>query len=444
MPVTAKASKKELFGWAMFDFANSSYTTVIITVVFCVIFPKIIVGDAPDYRMGNLLWSVALSISYLIVLVSAPFFGAVMDFTGAKKKFLFGSCLLTVLASAALFFVAPGDIILGILMIVLSNIGFSYSEAFVSSFLPGLGPPESLGRISGYAWGLGYFGGLLSTAIVVFGLGAGTVTLENFSNLRLVGPATGIFFLVAAIPTFLWLKERSAPRLAPPAANVFRIGFNRLAGTMRDIGDYRDLAVLLASFFFAYAGLSIVIAFAFIYGDQVVKWSAATQILMFVITQLTAAGGAFLFGLIQDRWGAKRTFILTLFLWIAAISLIYGVGGATRFINDLTGTALKEERVFLAIGSIAGLGLGSTQSACRAMVGLFSPASKAGEFFGLWSLAGRLSSIMGLMIIGLLQAVFGLQSAILICSLFFLISIVIAVAVDEKRGIAAAARHEGE
>ncbi len=147
-----RASRKELFGWAMFDFANSSYTTVIITVVFCIIFPRLIVGDGPEFRLGNLLWSTALSISYLMVLLSAPFLGAVMDYAGSKKKFLFASCLLTVLATAALYFVRPGDVILGMLLIVLSNVGFSYSESFVSSFLPGLGPPRDLGKISGYAW----------------------------------------------------------------------------------------------------------------------------------------------------------------------------------------------------------------------------------------------------------------------------------------------------
>jgi UMF1 family MFS transporter len=444
MILRKRASGKELFGWAMFDFANSSYTTVIITVVFCVIFPKIIVGDSPEYRLGNLLWSSSLSISYLIVLVSAPLFGAIMDYSASRKKFLLGSCLVTVLATAALFFVGPGDIVLGMALIVLSNTGFSYSEAFVSSFLPGLGPPESLGRISGYAWGLGYFGGLLSTAIVIFGLGAGVVTLENFPNLRLVGPVTGIFFLVAAIPTFLWLKEGGVPRTLPTGMHNISAGFSRLGRTLKDIREYRDLVVLLASFFFAYAGLSIVISFAFIYGDQVVKWTGATQVLMFVITQFTAAGGAFLFGFIQDRWGAKRTFMLTLALWVVAAALIYGSSGVTMLLNMLSDASLKEEQVFLGIGSFAGLGLGATQSACRAMVGLFSPATKAGEFFGLWSLAGRLSSIVGLMGLGLLQTVFGLRSAVLVCSAFFLVAILIIVFVDEKRGIAVAARHEGE
>jgi MFS transporter, UMF1 family len=439
-----RASKRELFGWAMFDFANSSYTTVIITVVFCIIFPKIIVGDGPEYHLGNLLWSISLSISYLIVLLSAPLFGAIMDYTGLKKKFLFGSYMLTVIATAALYCVGPGDIILGMLLIILSNIGFSYSESFVSSFLPDLGPPEDLGKISGYAWGLGYFGGLISTAIVMFGLGAGIYTTGNFPNLRLVGPVTGLFFLIAAIPTFLWVKERTLPRSLPQGENYLTIGLKRLKNTFLDIRDYKDLMVLLASFFFAYAGLSIMIAFAFIYGDQIVKWSGRTQILMFVITQFTAAAGAFLFGIIQDKWRAKQTFILTLVLWIIAVSLIYSVIQVTAFVNILMGSSIKEEHVFLFIGSIAGLGLGSTQSACRAMVGLFSPDTKAGEFFGLWSFTGRLSAIVGLMGLGLLQTFFGLQKAILLCSVFFFMSLIIILFVNEERGKMVAREHSGE
>lgn len=439
-----RASRRELLGWAMFDFANSSYTTVIITVVFCIIFPRIVVGDGPEYRLGNLLWSTSLSISYLVVLLSAPILGAIMDYTGSKKKFLFGSYLLTVIATAALFFVGPGSIMLGMFLIILSNIGFSYSESFVSSFLPDLGPPEDLGKISGYAWSLGYFGGLISTAIVIFGLNAGVYTLENFSKLRLVGPVTGLFFLLAAIPTFLWVKERTVHRPLSVNESYFAIGINRIKKTFLDVRDYEDLVILLASFFFAYAGLSIVIAFTFIYGDQVVKWSRLTQMLMFILTQFTAAGGALLFGIIQDKWRAKQTFILTLLLWIISVSLIYGVVDVTAFLNNLTGTSLKAEHVFLAVGCIAGLGLGSTQSACRAMVGLFSPNTKSGEFFGLWSFTGRLSSIVGLMGLGLLQVIFGLQKAILVCSVFFFIAVVIALFVDEERGRAGAREHAGE
>ncbi|MRR56410.1 MAG: MFS transporter [Deltaproteobacteria bacterium] len=444
MSQTSRASFRELFGWAMFDFANSSYTTVIITVVFSILFPRIIVGDAPDFRMGNLLWSIALSISYLVVLASSPLLGAIMDFTGAKKKFLFASYLLTVLSTASLYFVKPGYIVLGMILLIISNIGFSYGEAFIASFLPGLGPAKDLGKISGYAWGLGYFGGLASTAIVIFWLDAGVYTLENFNNLRLVGPVTGLFFLLAAIPTFLWVKNRSTPHSLPHGESLFSIGFKRLRKTFAEIRDFRDLVILLVSFFFAYAGLSIVISFTFIYGDQIVEWSAMTQTLMFVITQITAACGAFLFGYIQDRWGAKRTFIITLMLWFVTIILIYGVIEITHFINALSGISITTEQLFLVTGSIAGLGLGSTQSACRAMVGMFSPGTKAGEFFGLWSFSNRLAGIMGLLILGILQNLFGLRNAILVCSIFFMAAVIIALFVNEVRGREMALKHAGE
>lgn len=442
MATANRASGKEIFGWAMFDFANSSYTTVIITVVFCVIFPKIIVGDAPEFRLGNLLWSVSLSISYLIVLMSAPLFGAIMDYTAAKKKFLFGSYILTVVATACLYFVSPGSVIPAMALIILSNIGFSYSESFVSSFLPDLGPPEDLGKISGYAWGLGYFGGLSSTAIILFGLGA--LTIDNFPNLRFVGPITGAFFLIAAIPTFLWVKERGTARALPAGDNYFTVGFKRLKQTILDIKDYRDLIILLSSFFFAYAGLSIVISFAFIFGDQVIKWSGLVQMIMFIVTQITAAGGALLFGFLQDRWGAKSTLVSTLILWVISVTLIYGVEPVTAFMNGILGTSWQVQHMFLVIGSLAGMGLGATQSACRAMVGLFSPDTKSGEFYGLWNLTGKLAAIFGLMGLGLLQNSFGMKNAILACSVFFFMAIIIAVFVNVERGKAAAAEHSGE
>jgi MFS transporter, UMF1 family len=444
MPDVRRASRKELFGWAMFDFANSSYTTVIITVVFCNIFPKIIVGDEPEFRLGNLLWSMSLSISYLIVLLSSPLIGAIMDFAGVKKLFLFASYILTVIATAALYFIKPGYIIPGMVLIILSSVGFSYGEAFVASFLPGLGPPQDLGKISGYAWGLGYFGGLASTAIVLFGFHAGVYTLNNFSNLRLVGPVTGLFFLVAAIPTFLWVRDRTVPKILPDGETYFSAGFKRLNRTFSDIRDYKDLVIILASFFFAYAGLSIIIAFAFIYGDQIIKWSSTSQTFMFIITQITAAGGAFLFGNIQDKWGAKKTFIITLMLWFITIFLIYGVDDITNLINNLCHISLKNEHLFLIIGSIAGLGMGSMQSACRAMVGLFSPETKAGEFFGLWSFSNRLAAVLGLISLGILQNLFGLRKAILVCSIFFIIAVVIAIFVNETRGRLVAQQHEGE
>ena len=443
MVVRQRASRKELFGWAMFDFANSSYTTVIITVVYAVMFPEIIVGQDPDgtFGTGNLLWSIALAISYTLVVLTAPIFGAIIDFTASKKKFLFFSYLLTIIATAALFFVKPGYYQLGMILIILSNFGFATGESFVSSFLPELGPPEDLGKISGYAWGLGYFGGLLSTILVTL---LGPIQSDNMSNLYFVGPITAIFFLLAAIPTFLWVKEKAVPKKIPEGENTISIGFKRLLQTFRSLEDYRELMIFLISLFFAMAGLSIVISFAFIYGNQVIQWDDTSRVLMFIITQFTAAGGAFLFGYLQDVIGAKKTYNLTLLLWIIAVLLIWATEDVTLFINQILGSSLENQSFFLMVGCLAGMGLGATQSASRAIVGLFSPESKSAEFFGFWGLSGKLAAIVGLLAIGLMQKVLGLQNAILLCSLFFLLALLVNFFVNYQHGMKAALQHRGE
>ncbi len=434
MTKRTRAPRKELIGWAMFDFANSSYTTVIITVVYAVMFPEIIVGSDPDgsFGFGNLLWSIALSVSYGLVVITAPIFGALIDFTASKKKFLFASYLLTIIATGALFFVKPGFYQLGMILIIISNFGFATGESFVSSFLPDLGPPEDLGKISGYAWGLGYFGGLVATVLVTL---LGPVEVDNFSNLKYVGPITAVFFLLSAIPTFLWVKERGKAKQLQPGQKLLTVGFNRLIATFRSLEHFRDLIIYLVSVFFAMAGLSIVISFAFIYGNQVIKWDATGRNLMFVITQFTAAGGAVLFGIIQDKIGAKKTFNITLVMWIVAIVLIWATNDLTAYLNDVFGTSVRSQTFFLFVGCLAGMGLGATQSASRAIVGLFSPESKAAEFFGFWGLSGKLASILGILSLGIMQTYLGLQNAILLCTLFFLLALVVNYLVDYNHGI---------
>ena len=423
-----KVDRKEVFGWAMFDFANSSYTTVIITVVFSVVFPKLIVGDGPDYERGNFLWAVSLAIAYLLVVLTAPLLGAVMDYRAAKKKFLFASWLLTIVATCGLAFASPGAIPLAMVLLIVSNFGFATGESFIASFLPGLGPPASLGKISGLAWGLGYVGGLASTIGVLTIVG--DQVIENFSRLRLIGPVTAGFFAVAAIPTFLFLRERGEPKPLPAGQTLISIGFSELKSTLAELPRFRDLSMFFASLFFSMAGLGIVISFAFIYGDQVIGWKASTQVLMFVLTNLSAAVGAVLFGLLQDRWGNLRTYRLTLIIWVIAVVGIH----QTTAISDALGGALSREGVYLGVGIIAGLCLGATQSAGRTIVALFAPADRVGQMFGFWGMAAKLAQAAGLIGLGAMQSAFGLANSILLCALFFAAAFVLAGRVDETRG----------
>jgi MFS transporter, UMF1 family len=427
-----RAPKREIFGWGMFDFANQAYTLLIITVVYGDLFTRVIVGNDGDYRLGNLLWSVALSTSYLLVVICAPIAGAIMDYTAAKKRFLFASYLLTVIATATLYFVAPGYVLLGVLLLIVSNFGYSIGEAFIASFLPDLGPPEDLGKISGFGWALGYIGGMVSAIFVLLVLGE--VSAENFERIRWVGPWAAAFFLFAAIPTFVWVRERGHPQDLPPGKGYVTIGVSRVRGTLRGLAHHEDLAVLLLSMFFAMSGIYIIITFTFIYGAQIIGWDPEIRTLMFIIVQITAAAGALGFGFIQDRIGAKRTYQITLVMWMIAIALIYLTPALAAGLSRVLGQTIQAQHVFLVVGSLAGLSLGSCQSATRTQVGLFSPLSRAAEFFGFWGLSLKLAGVFGLLSIGLLQAALGLHTAVLFCILLFAIALIVSRRIDEVRG----------
>jgi UMF1 family MFS transporter len=427
---------KRIIGWAMFDFANQAYTTLIITVVFGVVFTRVIVGDAPDFKMGNLLWSVSLCVSYLLSAAVSPFCGAVMDYSASKKKFLFVSYVVTIVTTASLYFILPGMVVPAIFLIAASNFFYSIGEAFIAGFLPELGPPEKLGRISGFGWALGYAGGLCSTGLVLLGLGG--ISVDNFQNLRLVGPLAAGFFLVGALPTFLWLNEQKVPRGAKPISELMKAGLRRLSETFAAAGRFKDLAVFFLALFFSTAGLYIVISFTFIYGDQVIGWSAGVQMTMFVLTQMTAAGGAFFFGCVQDRIGAKRTFAVTLMLWIVSILLIYFTPGLAGAAGRFFSTTVHPQYVFLIVGCVAGTGLGATQSSARAMVGLLTPNGRHAEFFGFWGMTIKLAAVLGILGLGILQMMVGLRAAVLLCLVFFVMALLTTTAVNEKRGVAAA------
>ncbi|UYV19611.1 MFS transporter [Halomonas qaidamensis] len=427
----AYASRREIFGWAMFDFANQAYTLLIITVVFGELFTTVIVGDRGDgFRLANFLWSLALALSYLMVVLTAPLCGAVMDYRAEKKRFLLISYLATVATTAMLYFVEPGYVVVGLLLIILSNYAYSMGESFIAAFLPELGPPDALGKISGFGWALGYIGGLFAAGFTLMVLGEATA--DNFERIRWVGPFAAGFFLVAAIPTFLWMKERGVPQ--PHGVSYRRIAMQRVRSTFAELRYFKDLTIFLVSLLFSMAGVYIIIAFAFIYGAQVIGWEEGVRNIMFIIVQVTAAAGALGFGFLQDKLGAKRTYQMTLALWVIAIIAIWATPELTDWVNSRYAVEWQAQHVFLVVGCLAGLSLGSSQSASRALVGLFSPLEKSAEFFGFWGLANKLAGVFGIVMLGVLQTLIGLQASILLCVALFVIAMLICAVVNEQRG----------
>lgn len=411
--------RREIVGWAMFDFANSSYTTLIVTVAYSVYFTKLV---APGNR-ADFLWGMGIFVSNLIVALVAPIVGAMADDMGRKKLFLLGTYALCVLGTLGLYFVLPGQVALGLGLFVLSNLGFSFGENLVAAFLPEISTPENVGRISGFGWGLGYFGGLLCL-VASFKLLAGGFTLENLPNLRLVWVVTGLFFLVTALPTFILLRERAVRGPRRTLAEYGRVTFGRLLETARSLSHFSELARFLAVFFVFCCGLYSVIAFASIYAERTLGFGPQELILLFVALQVSSALGAFIFGSIQDKVGARRTIQVTLVLWVLVCAAAYFA---------------TSKALFWGVGLGAGFGIGSLQSASRGLVGLFSPVEKSGEFFGLWGFAGKAAYTVGPLIFGAISSGTGSQRiAILSTALFFLAGFLGMARIREARGQAAA------
>ena len=423
------ASKREIWSWAMFDFANSSYTTVIVTVAFSVYFTRMV---APEGR-GDFLWGVGIAVSNLIVLSLSPIVGAIADDSGRKKLFLFVTYLTCVTGTALLWFVKPGQVGLGLVLLVISFLGFSFGENLAGAFLPEISTPATIGRISGLGWGLGYFGGL-GCLLLVQPLLAGDFAVSNVPNLRLAWLVTAGFFLLAALPTFLFLKER-APRGNRTAAQFVRAGFARLATTAGSVRRFSEVVRFLAVFFFYYAGLSSVVAFAGIYASRTLGFTFRELTVLFLLLQISSALGAFVFGWVQDRLGAVRTVQITLVLWVLVCIGAYACGEGSEVVaGGWTG-----KQLFWPVALFAGFGIGSLQSASRALVGLFSPPEKAAEFYGFWGLSGKAAYMVGPLVFGVIASTSGSQRiAMLSTASFFVIGLVGMSFVNEKRGLAEA------
>jgi UMF1 family MFS transporter len=417
------ARPAEVLAWAMFDFANSGYTTVVITAVFNAYFVAVIAGNA---AWATFAWTATLSVSYALILFSAPVLGAYADLRAAKKRLLLITTAGCVLGTALLALTGPGTLALAVVLLVVSNFCFGSGENLIAAFLPELAKGEALGRVSGWGWSLGYLGGLLTLGLC---LGYVTWAQGHGDQARQFVPVTMLItaasFAVASLPTFLVLRERARPAEVVPGENLARAAFNRLGQTIRDAARYRDLAKFLVCIVFYQAGIQTVIALAAIYAEQVLGFTTKDTITLILVVNVTAAAGAFVFGNVQDRLGHLRTIALTLCLWIVTTLIAWAASGPGLF--------------WLA-ANLAGLCLGSSQSAGRALVGFLSPADRLAEFFGLWGLAVKLSSILGPITYGAVTwATNGdHRLAMLVTGGFFVAGLVLLAGIDVARGRRAA------
>jgi MFS transporter, UMF1 family len=295
---------REVWAWSMYDFANSGYTTVVITAVFNAYFVGAVAGGAP---WATFAWTAALSVSYFLVLLTAPLVGAWADAHAAKKRLLAWATAGCVLFTAALYFAAPGAVALAIVLVILSNYFFSAGENLIAAFLPELADSQAMGRVSGWGWAFGYLGGLLSLGIslayITWAQGQGQTGAQFVPVVMVI---TAVVFALCALPTFAFLRERARPQ--PALENPWA----RLLRTAREAARYRDLRRFLLCIVFYQAGIMAVIALAAIYAQEAMKFTQTQTIVLILVVNVTAAAGAFGFGYLQDAIGHVRAMALIL------------------------------------------------------------------------------------------------------------------------------------
>lgn len=411
-------SRRELWAWAMYDFANSGYTTVVLTTVFSAYFVGVV---AAGRDWGTLAFTSALSLSYLLVMLTMPAVGARADARARRRRFLFISTAGCVLGTALLALAGPGDIAVGLLALALSNYCYCIGESLIAAFLPEIAQPEALGRVSGWGWSFGYFGGMLALGLaLLIATRSEAAGLPAQAYVPWVMLLTAALFALAAIPSFLFLKERSAPSHRPREGLWQRLG-NAWRDTRDHFPDFRRLLICGA---FYQAGIAVVVTLAAVYASEAMGFTMAQTMMLVFTVNIAAAVGAFCFGHFQDRIGHKPALAITLAGWILMVLVAY---------------AAVQVWVFWLAAVLAGLCMGTSQSAGRAMVGALAPPGRLAEFFSLWTFAIQLAAVVGPLFYGVVTWVSGgnHRLALLLTGSFFVLGLLVLTRVDFSRGMRA-------
>lgn len=398
-------SKKKIFIWSLFDFANTSFSVIIVTVIYSKYFSNYVT----DGRKW--MWGLAVSLSMILAAILSPPLGAIADVSRNRKRFLMIFTLLSVVCTALMFFVQKGDVLLGFILFVFANLGFEAGLVFYDAFLPNITEKKNFGRVSGYGFAMGYVGALVVLLIVMVLLPSQS-SPEYYFYVRLSFVVAASFFLFFSIPLFLFISE---PKINEPLKkNLVQKGISESINTFKSIfirGNYPSIKRFLISFFLYNDGILTIIAFASIFAANALRMTDEQVILFFVVVQSTAVAGSFIFGIISDHIGPQKTITITLCIWIAVI-----IG--TYFVS----TILE----FYIIGLLAGMSIGSSQSTSRSLMALLTPKDREAEFFGFYDgLFGKSSAVVGPLFYGIISDLSNERFAALSVGVFFIAGLII-------------------
>jgi MFS transporter, UMF1 family len=390
------ASARAQIAWCFYDWANSAFPTVIVTFVFAAYFTQAVAATPAE---GTAQWGWAVAGSALLVAVASPVLGAIADAAGRRKPWLAGFSIACAVLTAGLWLVTPTQaaVPLALVLFALANAAFELGTVFYNAMLPGLAPPDRVGRLSGWGWGLGYAGGLVCLVVVLFGLIEPRVPPFGLDKaaaepVRAAALLTAAWFALFAAPIFLFTPD-AAPTGAPIGRAVAR-GLRTLADTFRRIGAYRVIAWFLIAKLFYIDGLNTLFAFGGIYAAGTFGMTT-DEIIVFGIALNVAAGlGAAGFAWVDDWIGAKRTIMIAL-------------AGVMAFGTPLL---LVQGKIwFWALAIPLGVFFGPAQAASRSLMARLAPEALRTEMFGLSMLSGRISAFAGPAVLAWATAATGSQ-----------------------------------
>lgn len=415
------ASYGEIAAWATYDFASNAFNTLVITFIFSRYFQSVV---APDPETGVIWWTRAVNISAILVAMSMPVMGAIADFSGRKKWFLGWSTAGTVVLCASLYLVRPGMVVEALLIFIAANVLFEAAAVFYNGLLPELVGPGAMGRASGFGWAAGYAGGLLCL-ILALGMIGGWLPETDYLNVRATSLLAAAWFFLFSIPLFVAVKERQRRRRA--SLGMYAVaGFRRVRRTFEHLRTYREVAKLLVARLVYNDGLVVIFSFAAIYVGSVYGMDFDEIVVLGIALNVAAGIGALGFGFVNDRIGGKLTIAITL------VVLSFGT---------LLGAWAPDIPTFWVAAMVVGLMVGPNQSASRAMLASFTPAGKQGEFFGFFAFSGKLASVAGPLLYGIVVEVTGsFRLAMASILVFFIVGFALLMLVNEERGVAMAAK----
>ena len=419
-------SRRVIWSWALYDFANSPFTTLVVTFVYATYFTQAIAAD-PIH--GTALWSRAVTATAILVALLSPFLGALADRGGYRKAFVAGFTWLCIAATVALYFVRPGQVAAALALFVVANVAFELSDVFYNAFLPDIAPQSRIGRVSGLGWGMGYIGGLLALTVALVTLVQPETPWFGFTHadgesIRATNLLAAAWFAVFSVPLWLFVRESLSAR--PPAPHVFRDAVAQLRRTFAGIRKYRQVARFLLARLVYNDALVTIFAFGGIYAAETFGFPLSEVLLFGIVVNVAAGIGAFAMGYLDDYIGGKRTIVVSLLGLILATGL--AVAATTKTSLWIAGIAI-------------GVFVGPNQSASRSLMGRFVPPRMENEFFGFFAFSGKLTAFIGPFLLGMLTDLSGSQrvgfSAVLA---LFVVGVPLLLWVDEREGLETAAR----